>query len=311
MPDNATESSTGSETSSSPSESFGGSESSGSPAASTKEGHAPGSAASLRPTPGEPSRNQNGESRPQSAQQKKEESRYERTKRERAEFRSQQEAFRSQQQEFAKQRAEFEESKKPKRDYTLSDLKKYRNEWAAEAEQGIDGRADLVAQADREIKAMEQEELQKKQDSRTIVELPKYGTPEHRKQWEDGEREIHAENPEFMVKGTRIDSKMREILGGPHAMAYKDHPQGIWAAYDRAQKELLQEDNQSLKEENESLKAELQKATGRTSIGGGVPGRIGLEGNNSTKDFSKLTSAEMRKRLLAHRGKPDSSMPWL
>ena len=128
--------------------------------------------------PGGTNGNGNGEDgRPKSAAQRKQESRYERTKKERAAFKAQQEAFRQQQTAFAQERAKFEESKKPKRDYSLADLKKFRADWAREAEEGvIPGRAELVQRADAEIAAMEAEEKASKQ----VVELPKRGTPEHR-----------------------------------------------------------------------------------------------------------------------------------
>ena len=117
--------------------------------------------------------NGNGEDgRPKSAQQQKQESRYERTKKERAAFKQQQESFRAQQAAFAQERAKFEESKKPKRDYSLDQLKKYRADWAREAEEGvIPGRAELVQRADAEIAAMEAEE----KASKMVVELPKRG----------------------------------------------------------------------------------------------------------------------------------------
>lgn len=263
----------------------------------------PGSAASIRPVPGQPPRSaasrDNGDAKPQA----KEESRYERTKREKREFRAQQEAFQRERQAFAQERAQFEESKKPKRNYTLDDLKKYRDEWAQEAEQGVPGREQLVAKADQEIAAMEAEV----RASRNLVELPKYGTKEHRRIWEESEALIRKEDPEFGVQGTRIDAAMRALFQGPNAKLYLDHPYGVYAAYSEAQKELLKEDNQTLQKENQTLKQELQRITGLTSISGGVPSRIGGE----PKPFASLSSAEMRKRLLAGRNRPDNSMPWL
>ena len=264
-------------------------------------------------TNGNGNREQNGDNRPKSAAQK-EESRYERTKREKKEFHAQREAFKQHQAhlaqeraQFAKEREEFEASKKPKREYSLSDLKKYRAAWSKEAEQGIEGKAELVERADAEIAAMEEEEKASKQ----VLELPKRGTPEHRQQWETAERELQAADPEFMKSGTRLDTKLRELFSGQHANAYRDHPQGIYAAYDRARREILEEDVKGLRTENSSLKNELKRLTGLTSIGGGVPGRVGDGGIASTADFSKLSSNDMRKHLLAQskKGKDDSG--WL
>ena len=246
--------------------------------------------------------------RPKSAAQQKQESRYERTKKERAAFRQQQESFRAQQAAFAQERAKFEESKKPKRDYSLADLKKYRADWAREAEEGvIPGREELVRRADAEIAAMEAEE----KASKMVVELPKRGTPEHRQQWQAAEADLQRADPEFMKAGTRVDTKLREIFNGPNAAAYADHPQGIYAAYDRAQREILEEDNKGLRTENSQLKKELQRLGGLTSIGSGVPGRLGDGGVNSPADFARLSTKDMRKHLgtLAKRGQDSSG--WL
>ena len=253
--------------------------------------------------------NGNGEDgRPKSAAQQKQESRYERTKKERAAFKQQQEAFRAQQAAFAQERAKFEEAKKPKRDYTLKDLKKYRTDWAREAEEGvIPGRAELVARADAEIAAMEAEEAANKQ----VVELPKRGTPEHRQQWQAAEADLQQADPEFMKSGTRLDTKLREIFNGPNAQAYADHPQGIYAAYDRAKREILEEDVKGLRTENSSLKKELQRLGGLTSIGPGVPGRVGDGGVSTTADFARLSSKDMRAHLLTQSKKNRDTSGWL
>ena len=250
---------------------------------------------------------ENGNNRPKSAAQQKQESRYERTKKERVAFRQQQEAFRAQQAAFAQERAQFEESKKPKRNYSLADLKEYRSAWAKEAEQGVDGRDELVRKADAEIAAMEAEE----RDSKLVVEYPKHGTKEHQDMWHAAERELAAQDPEFMKSGTRLDSKLRELLSGPNAKAYRDHALGIYAAYDKAKLEVLKEDNSSLQTENSQLKKELQRLGGLTSIGGGVPGRVGDGGVNSTADFARLSSADMRKHLLTQSKKSKDPTGWL
>lgn len=252
--------------------------------------------------------NGNGnDGRPKSAAQQKQESRYERTKRERAAFKQQQEAFRAQQAQFAQERAQFEESKKPKRNYSLSDLKEYREAWRKEAEQGVEGRSELVARADAEIAAMEAEE----KASKMVVELPKRGTKEHRQMWEQGEADIRQRDPEFMKAGSRIDTKLRQLFSGPDGNAYADHPQGIYAAYSEARRQILEEDVKGLQTENAQLKKELQRYTGLTSIGPGVPGRVGDGGINSTADFARLSSAEMRKHLLAASRKNKDTTGWL
>ena len=112
-----------------------------------------------------------------------------------------------------------------------------------------------MTKADAEIQAMEEEE----KASKMVVELPKRGTPEHRQQWQSAEAELRQADPEFMKSGSRLDTKLREIFNGPNAAAYADHPQGIYAAYDRAKREILQEDNDGLRTENSSLKKELQR----------------------------------------------------
>lgn len=257
--------------------------------------------------------NGNGEDgRPKSAAQLKQESRYERTKRERKEFHTQREAFNRQQAQeraqLAQERAKFEESKKPKRDYSLADLKKFRTDWAREAQEGvIPGRAELVAKADAEIAAMEAEEAATKQ----VVELPKRGTLEHRQQWETAEAELRQTDPEFMKSGSRVDTKLREIFNGPNAQAYADHPQGIYAAYDRAKREILEEDVKGLRTENSQLKKELQRYTGLTSIGPGVPGRVGDGGVSTTADFAKLSSKDMRSHLARSAKQSKDSTGWL
>lgn len=238
--------------------------------------------------------------KPLSAQQKKE-SRYERTKKDRAALKQAQTQFQAERAQFAKERADFEESKKPKRDYTLADLKKYKEAWKEE------GRYDLVTQAENEIAVMEAEE----KASKIVMELPKPGTPEHKQQWEESERQLAEADPEFMRPGTRLDTKLREIFSGPNAQVYRGHPQGIFAAYDRAQLDIAREDLKVSQDEVQQLKAENQRLTGLTSLGGGVPGRMGANGEvNNLKDFSKLPSAEMRKRLMADKRK-SGSMSWL
>lgn len=264
------------------------------------ESNTPSSAPAQEPSAklGENGRtNESSEGNGQHKPAQKQESRYERTKRERAEFKAQQAEFARQQQEFAKQRAEFEEQRKPKRDYTLEELKKYRRQWNDE------GNFELVEKADKEIAAMEAE-AEAERRART-VEMPPPGTPEHKQIWENAERELAQADPEFMRPGTRLDTKLRAIMGSEDGNIYRQHPRGIVAAYHRARMELLEEDTKGLQTENSKLKAELQRLTGLTSIDGGAIGRMG---SRREVDFAKLSSAEMRKRLMsdARRG----STPW-
>jgi hypothetical protein len=240
----------------------------------------------------------NGETRAQTPQQKKELSRYERTKRERAQFRAEREAFAREREVFASERAKLEEAKKPKRDYTLDDLKKYRTQWESE------GNLELVERADKEIAAIEAEALAQEKASKRTVDLPVRGTPEHKAMWDSAERELFQADPEFMRPGTRLDTKLREIMEGPHSKTYRDHPQGIYAAYDRAKRELLEEDKKELQTALAKKNEELQRYTGLTSIGGGAPARIG----SGEKDFSKLSLADMRKEL--KRGAKRDGVPW-
>jgi hypothetical protein len=228
-------------------------------------------------------------------------SRYERTKRERAAFKAQQAEFQRQREAFAKERAQFEEQKKPKRDYTLADLRKYRGQWEAE------GNYDLVEKADKEIAVLEAEE-QAERAART-VEMPPLGTPEHLAQWQAAERELAEADPEFMRAGTRLDTKLREIMGSQDGNIYRQHPRGIVAAYHRARMELLEADLKSEQTKSSKLQQELQRLTGLTSIDGGAPGQVGNGSRiESTQDFARLSTKDMRKHLMgvAKRG----STPW-
>src|SRR5215471_13509171 len=194
-------------------------------------------------------------------------SRYERTKRERAQFRAEREAFHREREAFTKERAAAEEAKKPKRDYSLGELKKYRGEWERE------GKYDLVEAADKEIAVM-QSEADAERKART-VELPPIGTPEHRTQWETAERELYQADPEFMRSGTRLDTRLREIMGSEDGNIYRQHPRGIIAAYHRARMELLAADLKESQTELEKYKNELKRYQGLTGIGAGSPARVG------------------------------------
>jgi hypothetical protein len=234
-------------------------------------------------------------------QKPKELSRYERTKRQRAELARREAAIAQRESQFAQRERAAAEAAKPKRDYTIDDLRKYRRQWEQE------GNFELVEKADKEIAAMEAE-AQAERQSRTL-ELPRVGTPEHQAQWESAERELAQVDPEFMRAGTRLDTRLREIMGSEDGNIYRQHPRGIVAAYHRAKMELLEGDYKVLQTEHSKLKNELQRYTGLTSIGGGAPARIG-SGNRveSIEDFSKLSIADMRKHL--KRGAKRDEVPW-
>jgi hypothetical protein len=239
---------------------------------------------------------------PTNGQKPKEQlSRYERTKRQRAELARREAVIAQRESQFAEAQRAAAEAAKPKRDYTLADLRKYRGQWEQE------GNFELVEKADKEIAAMEAE-AQAERQSRT-VELPPVGTPEHQAQWEAAERELAQVDPEFMRDGTRLDKRLREIMGSEDGNIYRQHPRGIIAAYHRAKMELLEGDFKGLQTENSKLKTELQRYTGLTSISGGAPARI-VSGNRveSLDDFRKLSLADMHKEL--KRGAKRDGVPW-
>jgi len=234
-------------------------------------------------------------------QKPKELSRYERTKRERAAFRAEREAFQREREAFTKERAAAEEAKKPKRDYSLAELRKYRGEWERE------GKYDLVEAADKEIAVIEAEAAAERK-ART-VEMPPIGSPEHRSQWETAERELYQADPEFMRAGTRLDTRLREIMGGEDGNIYRQHPRGIIAAYHRARMELLDADVQALRNENNKLNNELKRYQGLTGIGAGSPARVGSGSRvESLGDFERLSTKDMRKHLLRNADK--HGVPW-
>lgn len=237
---------------------------------------------------GHPPQPKNGEQQP-----KKGLSRYERTKRERAAFKAERDAFQRERQAFMQER---EQAQKPKRDYTLKDLTEARAAWENE------GRFDLVEAADKEIKALKAEEETQKAASVRTEQVPVMGTPEHKAEWEKAEQELAQADLEFMREGTALDTKLREIMGGPDGNIYRQHPRGIVAAYHRAKMDLLTIENSKLKEE-------LKRYRGLTSIGGGAPSRVGTGGRvESVNDFAKLSLKDQRKHLLG--GANKNGVPW-
>jgi hypothetical protein len=250
----------------------------------------------------------NGE---QSPEKKPSLSRYERTKRHRAEIAQREAVLRTREEQFAQRERANLEQQKPKRDYTIQDLRKYRGQWAKEAAQGIwrddYDPAELVEKADAEIKAIEEEE----KASKSIVELPHAGTPAHEQQWRQAEAELAQADKEFMRSGTRLDSRLREIMGSEDGNIYRQHPRGIVAAYHRAKMELLEADYKDLQTKFQQIEQENKRLNGLTSVGGGAPGRVGSgQRVESINDFAKLSSADMLKHLKSGARRGSGGTPW-
>ena len=240
-------------------------------------------------------------SAPEAKAPHKPKSHYQRVKEQNQLFKQREAALKAREEQIAEaERAKQAPKKEP---YTAAEIKEYRQAWENE------GRFDLVEKADKEIARLEKLEADQIAASKKTIELPRYGTKEHRERWEAGEREIQKENPDFMKPNTRLDSMIRKVMQSPYGETARDHPDGIWAVYSEAQKELLKEDNQSLRGKIQQLENELKRLTGLTSIGGGAPGRISGGRVENLKDFSKLSSADMLKHLKSSTGK--GGMPWL
>ena len=222
-------------------------------------------------------------------QQPKRESRYERTKRQRAALQQREAQLNAREERIAQAERAKQAPKKP--DYTVADLKQYKQSWESE------GRYDLVEAADKEIARLEE------------LEKTEQGQANFINEWHTAEAELAQADPEFMRNGTRLDSKLREIMSGPDGNIYRGHPRGIVAAYHRARMELLEGDYKIATAENQQLKQELKRLSGLTSIGGGAPGRVGTARVETIKDFSKLSTADMRKHLKSSSN--GDTMPWL
>jgi hypothetical protein len=223
----------------------------------------------------------------QKTNEPKRESRYERTKRQRAEFQKREMALKQREAQLAQIERERNQPKKP--NYTLEELRQYRNEWESE------GRTELVEKADAEIKRLEGLEQQQTQSQA------------FQNEWHQAEAELAQADPEFGAnKGTRLDKKLRELMDGPDGNIYRQHPRGIVAAYHRARMEILESDHAVAQKRISELETELKRLTGLTSIGGGSPGRVS---NGNQTDFSKLSTADMRKRLRSTADKSGTS-PW-
>ena len=263
------------------------------------------SSAQLRPRPDSNNGNQtdsptseaNGEQTP--GQQKRRESRYEQTKRKIETLRQREAQIAAREQAIAQ--AEAKRNEKPKRPCTLAELKEFRQGWENE------GKWDNVEAADKKIAEWEAEDKAEEESSRKLVELPVFGTAEHKAQWEQAEAELAQADPEFMRQGTRLDTELRNVMK-VDGNVYREHPRGIIAAYHRAKMNLLEADYKVAQERIQELETELQRQTGLTSIGGGAPGRVGSRAVNSLSDFKKLSTQEMRAHL---RKGAKSGMPML
>ena len=232
----------------------------------------------------------NGDQKPQSFQQKqKRESQFQRVKRQKAEYQRREADLKQREERIAQAERAKQAPKKP--DYSLADLKQYRQSWEDE------GRFDLVEQADKEIKRLEGLEKQEQGQQAFVTE------------WQTAEAELAQADQEFMRQGTKLDTKLREIMAGPDGNVYRGHPRGIVAAYHRARMEILEGDHKGALAKIQQLESELKRLTGLTSIGGGAPGRVGTNRIESLGDFSKLSSADMFKHLRSQSGK--GNMPWL
>jgi hypothetical protein len=234
----------------------------------------------------------------QQGQEPKKESRYERTKRQRAEIQRREMALQQREAQLAQVERERNQPKKPQ--YTLAELREYRDAWAKEAEEGlIPGREELVKKADAEIRRLEGLEKQQTQSQA------------FQNEWHQAEAELAQADPEFGAnKGTRLDKKLRELMSGPDGNIYRQHPRGIVAAYHRARMEILESDHAVAQKRISELETELKRLTGLTSIGGGSPGRVSANGNRveNIQDFSRLKTADMRKHLRNSANKTES--PW-
>ena len=249
----------------------------------------PKTSAQLRPRPGQDNGAEAATPPGDQEQQPKKESRYERTKRQRAEFQKREAVLRQREEQLAQIERERTKPKEP--DYSLEDLRQYREEWAREAENewGEDKqrKEELVKKADAEIKRLE-------------------GQQSFVQEWRQAEADLASSDPEFGCgKGTRIDKQLGDIMSGPDGNIYRQHPRGIIAAYHRARMEILESDHKGALDKIQHLETELKQLRGYTSIGGGAPGKVG----GGSVDFSKLSSAEMRKYLKSGANKGD--LPWL
>lgn len=229
----------------------------------------------------------------QGAKEKKRPTRYELTKRKIAALREREAALEARERAIAEAEAKARAPVKKERGYTLEELKTFRENWEA------DGKYDLVEKADQEIAAMEAEQTEATRQAN------------HVRLWHEAEADLRARDPDFQKEGTELDKKLRAIMQGPDGAIYRSHPQGIYAAYDRAKKEMLEEADSGHRGRISELEAELKRLNGLTSISGGAPGRVTGGGTRveSLQDFARLSTKDMRKHLAGGAGR--GGMPWL
>lgn len=186
------------------------------------------------------------------------------------------------------------EAKKPA--YSLEELQYWRNEWAQDADWDPK-KAELVAKADAEIQRLQRQAQEEQARRMQTMQVPMPGTQEHLAQWRQAEAMLQQKDPDFLNPDSALDKKIRSILEGPDGDSYRRYPLGIIAVYDLAKRELLEEEIKGLQTKFSKVEGENKRLNGLTSIGGGVPGQF--NGENGGGDFRKLTTKQMKERLLS------------
>jgi hypothetical protein len=220
-------------------------------------------------------------------------SRYEKTKRKIAQLkeRESQLAAREQQLVQIEQQRVERERKASEPSYTVADLHKYKKQWADE------GNYDLVEKAEAEIQRLQGLEDSKRQ----LVEIPRAGTEQFTNAWQQAEHELFQYDPEFMRTGTRVDIELRQLMAGPEGDLYRQHPRGIVAAYHLVKLTLAERDLEAERQKASAYEKEIQRLNGLLGIGGGAPARGG--GPFEIRDFSRLSTADMKRHLLSNLGR--------
>jgi hypothetical protein len=216
-------------------------------------------------------------------------SRYEKTKRKIAQLKEREAKLNEREQQLARVEQERieKERKASEPDYTIGDLEKYKKQWEQE------GNYDLAQKAEAEIQRLQALEASKRQ----LIEVPQFGTPEFKQSWEQAEQELYQYDPEFMRAGTRVDQVLRELMNGPDGNLYRQHPRGIVAAYHLAKLSIAEQDLASERQKTQVYEKEIQRLNGLLGIGGGAPARG--SGPFEIRDFSRLSTADMKRHLLA------------
>jgi hypothetical protein len=216
-------------------------------------------------------------------------SRYEKTKRKIAQLKEREAKLNEREQQLVRIEQERieKERKASEPDYTIGDLEKYKKQWEQE------GNYDLAQKAEAEIQRLQGLEASKRQ----LIEVPRFGTPEFQQSWQQAETELYQYDPEFMRSGTRVDRVLRELMNGPDGNLYRQHPRGIVAAYHLAKLSIAEEDLASERQKTQAYEKEIQRLNGLLGIGGGAPARG--SGPFEVRDFSRLSTADMKRHLLA------------